>query len=668
MDVSGHFLNGAAQKARFNNTYRDGAQSLQGMKLSAEEFVNAHPSAGKMANGTVQSCGGMAYDQPARMDRDPNEFIQIINAAYPRATKAALFRNECGVSYERQPPDVIKEMIRQHAKAGVQAFQNFHGLNDTDRTGPVDRMVQEVGQEEGLDIYSVATICIEADNPNITLESCMDAARKRIEAGCRGFYLKSASGRVEPDFVRDLVGALMDEFPEQAVDVHVHETYGEAIPAYMAAIEAGAARNKSVGVDVLHPAIAGNTAQPDILKVRAAMLSHPDPKVNAMAPEVNMGAIEADMDSLLDLRMRYRDSETKYNPRLLEAMRKAKAPGGASAAVRGIPGLEANLSAVLGTKDWDEIQIVVYEMQAEILPRLGSPTQVTPYALMTTREAAFAVLRKAQGKDPLSDLTGPTVDYLVGRLGKVPETADPELVKMALKKANLEKPVDLSAEIPESGMEIARSKLNKRGITFPTHEDVLIAASVSEPANRDSGVDFVVRKTNGQLKPKKPAPLPFAHLLDMGLNGRTVESLKGVWMTDEKSPGVERKPALGPELLHTLGGPTAFEKLAQAVVTIARASGPLLLAERDVPEYLKKVEKQRQNEAREEIDSFYRAVDNYAAKNGLSQNEAAALNQIIEDMIAGKCAGEIGFGITSHISARRPQQNTESTCEDVAFA
>jgi hypothetical protein len=128
--------------------------------------------------------------------------------------------------------------------------------------------------------------------------------------------------------------------------------------------------------------------------------NHSNKTIRENVPPVNMDALEADTNTLLELRHRYRNSETKPNPELIKAMYKARAAGGASATLRAITGLEANLSAALGTKNWDEIQIAVYKMQAKILPRLGNPTQVTPYALMTTTEAAFAIIRASQGKDP----------------------------------------------------------------------------------------------------------------------------------------------------------------------------------------------------------------------------------------------------------------------------
>ncbi|MCC6598961.1 MAG: hypothetical protein IT559_09250 [Alphaproteobacteria bacterium] len=667
------------QKIRLNNTLRDSIQSLMGADVPAAAIAATHPNAGRMTigDGTLQTNGGTLYAVPASKDREPNEFINTINAAYPDAVKTALFRNECGVGYEASPYDVIKATLRAHAEAGVQVFQNFHGLNDTARMESVAHAVQELREETGLDISAQGGICIE-DNPNITLESCVKAAKELIESGHKGLYLKSASGRIDAGFVRELVTELLEQLPEQTIDIHVHDTYGEAIPAYMAAIEAAAARGKIVGVDVLHPAIAGNTAQPDILKMRDAILAHPDEKVRAGAPDVNMDAIEADRKSLLELRARYRDSETKYNPRLLSAMRAARAPGGASSTLRAIPGLEANLSAALGTTDWDEIQIAVYEMQAEILPRLGNPTQVTPYAMLTTTEAAFAVLRKAQGKDPLASLTGPTANYLAGGLGKVPESADPKLVSMALTQLKLDRPIDLSANPLPPGMETARAKLQERGIENPADEDVLIAAVLRNPANPNLGVDFVEKKHAGKLNPAGLRPLPRAYLEHTEREGLPVDNgqdkrqslLRESWMSGGVF-GIQKAPPLSRGFIEHIGGPAAFEELAQAVVTLQRHIQPPAFAMRPQPEYLMAVDKKYRDQARDIITDFHDRVGGYAQEHGFSHGAARHLNTIIQDMCAGKGISEINTGILAPFHARefaKPRQTpvVENTLRLVA--
>jgi pyruvate/oxaloacetate carboxyltransferase len=193
---------------------------------------------------------------PHAKGETPGDFVDTINAGYPDVVKTALIRGDCLFNYRRHSYDEIKLMVLQHAKAGVNVLLNFHGLNDTRMQASVARAANEVRAETGLDIVARGTICIE-DNPNITVQSGMKAAEELIVNGHQGFYLKSASGRLKPEFVGELVEALAKKYPEQSLDIHAHDTYGEAMPSYLAAIEAATKHNHSIGVDVLHPAIAG---------------------------------------------------------------------------------------------------------------------------------------------------------------------------------------------------------------------------------------------------------------------------------------------------------------------------------------------------------------------------------------------------------------------------
>jgi pyruvate/oxaloacetate carboxyltransferase len=541
---------------RFNNTYRDAIQSLFGTNVPAEEIVAAHPNAHKMGCASLQTCGGTFFDVFQRKGFDPGSSIETINAAYPGIKKTALFRGDCLLTYNRQPFDVIQAMVLEHAKAGVNVLQNFHGLNDTRMTAAVAESCRIAREDHGFDITAQGAICIE-DNPNVTLESCMQAARELVQQGHQGFYLKSASGRLDPEFVRKLVGALIEEFPEQSIDLHAHDLYGEAIPAYVAAIEAAVGRGHSIGVDVLHPAIAGNTAQPSITKV-IDTLRRAHGAIKENLPCIDVGPINTDKESLLALRFKYRDAEICPSARLLKAMYKARVPGGASATLRSIPGLEKNLQNALGTTDWEEIQLAIYEMQARILPRLGNPTQVTPYALMTTKEAAFAVLRQKMGLDPLSSLTPETVDYLTGALGRVPESVEPGLIALALKSKPRTQFVP-ATELP-SGLPAARAALAEAGVSDPTNWELLTAAVLKDQSSPKRGLKHVVGLRAGTVKPQIwPEP-------DFTAPGQRQAN----WIAKGRRPGLQ-PGSLRPSVAEVLKSNTyLLEAIAQDMVELDR--------------------------------------------------------------------------------------------------
>lgn len=635
---------------RFNNTYRDAIQSLFGTNVSSEEIVAAHPNAHKIGCTSLQTCGGTFYDIPERKGRDPSEFIKTLNDAYPGIKKTALFRGDCLLGYERQSFDVIMAMILEHARAGVNVIQNFHGLNDTRMTAAVAEACQIAREQHGFGIIAQGTICIE-DNPNVTIESCLTTARELISQGHKGFYLKSASGRLKPEFVRELVGKLIDEFPNQSIDMHAHDLYGEAVPSYMAAIEAAVEKNHSIGIDVLHEAIAGNTAQPSMQRMLELIKGHHNKKLAAQAPVIDAGALAQDADKLYALRYKYRDAEICPSPRLLEAMYKARVPGGASATLRNIPNLESSLQKALGTTDWEEIQIAIYKMQERILPRLGNPTQVTPYALMTTKEAAFAILREKVGSDPLSALSPDVAGYLRGELGRVPESAEPGLIKLALQSKGMSNPApfvaakDMPLRLPLAKQQLEEVFAEENIDGAPSEKDILHACVLTDPSDaakeklRDKrAFKHVIARRKNVLVPQIWPDVTF----------KTAErSLKGHWRVQGR-PGVNSAldSEIDQKILQVLKDNIAFlEQMALNVRAVSlyrharfseRHIEPLSGTHLGSADYESHALQQAQK-AREDIFDFTQRLPGVLMSAGVSPKEIQKNRRGINQLLANIC-------------------------------
>ena len=101
--------------------------------------------------------------------------------------------------------------------------------------------------------------------------------------GHHGFYLKSASGRLDPKFVYILTSNLYDKFPDQNITIHAHSTYGRAPACYIAAAMAATERGRIITMDVQHPALSGSTSQPSMNKMIGLIRNHPDKKINSNA-------------------------------------------------------------------------------------------------------------------------------------------------------------------------------------------------------------------------------------------------------------------------------------------------------------------------------------------------------------------------------------------------
>ena len=498
---------------KFQDVLRDAVQSLFGTNPSAKEIIDSYPTAHLTGTHAIQTGGGTFFDLFAKRGRNEWDEVEKLISHFRDlgVRQSALIRGDFLFGYEPQPYDVIRELVFEYAAMGMNVLQNFHGLNDARCLVGVAKAVAEA-QDAGYDIIAQGTICIE-DNPNVSVARCLTFADELVALGHAGFYLKSASGRLNPYFVYELVSALYRRFPGQDVTIHAHSTYGEAPACYMAATLAAIEQDRDITIDVQHPALAGSTAQPSMNKMVDLIRNYPDKRVSSNTPKLNIDAIKASMFSLYGLRFRYREFEASYNAELVDAMYDARTPGGASATLKSIPGLVDNLGRLLGTADnhvdWDQIQIEIYRMQATILRDLGQPTQVTPYAANTTGQAALSLWHRLEGRDKYHSLYPGVADYLVGRHGRVPASANPNLVKRALQQLELEKQEDyMPATDRVDGLPHAKDKLVAAGIARPTKRQIISAAML-----QDSGPfkveSHLVNCAMGRNKPMPPPVLPF---------------------------------------------------------------------------------------------------------------------------------------------------------------
>lgn len=515
-------------KAILDNTKRDAEQSLLGSEVPSSFAAKAHKNAASLTSGNLQTDGGTKWDLPVRNGRDPSKELKISQNAYSDVETTALGRASSLFAYHPQHPSVIKRFIPAVAKTGLNAIQNFHGQNDRKFTDPVDEQIVATAEETGLKFRSIATASIE-DNINYDEDKIIDFLRHRLSKGCKGIYLKSASGRVNPDKTRDLVERVMREFPDQEVGMHAHDTYGEAIPYYIAGAEAAAKMGKSIRLDGLHSALAGNTAQASMEDIRIAFLNHPDPKIQAMAPEFNQEAHDADDTALLEMRARWgATTEAKFDPETTDLSYEIRAPGGADAALKK---MAAN-TQVLSKYDWESfVKKAVFKMQKKIDAPLGEEIQITPFAKNKNAQALMSLeILVSQSKSDLEGKTSvqqlqvieakikdldavsflklmiheDTLRYINGELGDVPESMDPEIIEYALNK-NL-KPLEPVSYNEAKQMLVDVEILPPEAlqdIFDPTDEQewqILQTATLWEPGNRKRGLNHVKGILEGTIK------------------------------------------------------------------------------------------------------------------------------------------------------------------------
>jgi pyruvate/oxaloacetate carboxyltransferase len=537
---------------RFQDVLRDGIQSLLGTNPSAQEIIDAYPSAHLIGTDSIQTAGGTFFDLFAKKGRNEWEEVEKLISHFRQCgvKQSALIRGDFLFGYEPQPYDVIKELVLEYAKLGINILQTFHGMNDPRALVGIIKAVQEA-KKDGYNIIAQGTICIE-DNPNITVEGCLQFANELIDMGYQGFYLKSASGCLDPKFVYVLASALYDSFPDEDITIHSHSTYGMAPACYIAAAKAAVERGCVITMDVQHPALSGSTSHPSMNKMIGLIKNHPDMKINTNAPKLNIDSIKASMKSLLALRFQYRDYESSYSSKLIDSMHDARAAGGASATLKSVPGLVENLGRLLGKNnelaDWDSIQIAIYSMQSKILDDLGQPTQVTPYAANTTGQAAISLWHELEGRDIYHTLYPGIINYLIGLHGKVPESTNKDLVRKAIKLKNLYKIKEytISTDRPNA-LPLAKERLIKAGIKNPTIRQML---SLLLTGDQDHVLKCFLKKNKAQ----DPAEIPFYAQQPISIKKKYIAR-------DGKTPLRDIRDAV-----KSIGGMSCLQEIAERVL------------------------------------------------------------------------------------------------------
>jgi oxaloacetate decarboxylase alpha subunit len=525
-------------------TLRDAVQSLMATRASADEIIEAIEAIPEGVFSQVQSGGGTFFDLFHLNGRKEWEEVSKLLTYFKEKgiRQSALIRGDMLVGYKRYSQKTVDEFVMEYAKLGMNVLQNFHGLNDSNLTAKVAKAVKKA-QAAGYDIIAQGVICIE-NNPNVTIESCLAHARKLIEQGHKGFYLKSASGVVKPEFIEELMLRLHQEFPEEKMGLHIHSTYGYAEPGYIKAFKTALHSGIDLELDVQNHALSGNTAQASILDVHEMLLADPDESVRDYAAQMN---VDADKFTELDqntarLRNKYRDTELVYDKELYELLEKECVPGGELAALKST--YHEGLSPILQTTDWNTILKYITQVRSVVRKDLGYPTQVTPYAKITGDQAVQCLLnimigagsgeRKQEilsdlprylrseeaAKVMYSQLREGTVSYLTGGIGKVSKLANKELIALAREQMK-EKPKSYLREQWSKAV----NALKEVGIKTPAVQQILSGVLIQ------NGPAHVVKCANDNNEPKDvkvPSWTYHADIPSMELLAQDVLALKRI--------------------------------------------------------------------------------------------------------------------------------------------
>ncbi len=455
-----------------DTSFRDGFQSIYGAKVLVDDFIPALQAAVNAGIKHFETAGGARFQAPIFFcNENAFETMDKIRAAVgPDVKLQSLARGVNVVGLNSQPRDVIDLHAKMFAKHGVNVIRNFDALNDVNNLIDSAKSIKKHGL-----LHEVTITMMELP---YGCEGAHDVAfyekvlRNILDSGLPfdSLAFKDASGTSNPRKVYATVKMAREILGEGAhIRFHSHETAGTGLAAYLAALEGGAD-----GIDLAMKPVSGGTGQPDIISMWHAL----------KGTDYDLGL---DIKKVMETEEIFKECMKDYpispislavNPILIQA----PLPGGATA------------TTVNQLKDMgmlDKFPKLIANMK-EVVERGGFATSVTPVSQFYAQQSFL----NAISEHPWENANPGYAKMLLGYFGKTPCEPDPELVKWASEKLNMqpttEKVVDLNEKDPEKGLKAAEERLKAAGLPV-TDENLFIAAACKD-GNVDKGIDFLLGK------------------------------------------------------------------------------------------------------------------------------------------------------------------------------
>lgn len=427
----------------FNNTVlRDGHQSLAATRMTTPQMLPAARLLDTMGFGALETWGGATIDSCLRyLNENPFARLDQAKAAAPRTPQMMLLRGQNLVQYTSFPDDVVEAFVRCTATHGLDIFRVFDALNDVRNLRVPIRAIKAARK------HAQGVICYTT-SPVHTPTRLAALADELDELEVDSFCLKDMAGLLTPYVTHELVRAIKKRH-RQPVVVHSHDTAGFALASYQAAIDAGAD-----AVDVSVTPFANGTAQPDAVRMLAALAGHP------RQPQFDVEKLHEVSASLADVARELAPFMSAANDRVDSDTLKYQVPGGMLSNFRN------QLKELKMETRFNEVMAEI----PVVRQALGWIPLVTPTSQIVGTQA---MLNVKFGR--WVNLAQNTMDVALGKYGRAPGTIDPALLALSVKKSGQEPVTGRPADALAPRMPALREALAAKNIPVSDDNAVLFA-------------------------------------------------------------------------------------------------------------------------------------------------------------------------------------------------
>jgi pyruvate carboxylase subunit B len=458
-----------------DTTFRDGFQSVFGGRVLMDDFFPAVEAAKRAGVNHFEFGGGARFQSLYFYLREDafemmDKFRKIVG---PDANLQTLARGVNTVMLDTGSKELIDLHAKMFKKHGTTTIRNFDALNDVENLKYSGERISHHGlkHEVVVTMMDLPPGCHGAH----TTEFYEKTLREILDSGIPydSICFKDASGTSNPQKVFDTIKMARNLIPEGThLRLHTHETAGVSVSAYMAALEAGVD-----GIDMAAAPVSGGTSQPDILTMLHA----------TKGMDYDLGGLEIGKVLTYEKELQNCLSDYFMPPEatmVSPIIPFSPMPGGA---------LTANTQMMRDNDILDKFPEVIAAM-TEVVEKGGYGTSVTPVSQFYFQQALNNVM---QG--PWKAIAPGYGKMVLGYFGKTPVAPDPEVVKIASEKLDLEptteKALDLANADESKSLNTWIKVLKEENIEI-TEENIFIAA-----ACQDKGIAFL--KGEGELNVRK---------------------------------------------------------------------------------------------------------------------------------------------------------------------
>jgi pyruvate carboxylase len=440
-----------------DTTFRDAHQSLLATRMRTFDMLRIAPvyAYQHAALFSLEMWGGATFDTSMRfLQESPWDRLAELRERVPNVLFQMLLRAANAVGYTNYPDNVVREFVKESARAGIDVFRIF----DAGNWLPNLQLAIEAVRDTGM--LCEAAVCYTGDildpnRPKYNLKYYVGLAKELERRGANVLAIKDMAGLCKPLAARALVRALKQEVG-LPLHFHTHDSAGGQLASYLCAAEEG--------VDVVDCAMApfaGMTSQPSLNTLVEAL------RFTDRDTGLDFDRLQATADYWEAVRCYYRPFDSGQVAASAEVYRH-EMPGGQ------YTNLQQQAQAVgLGDR-WHE----VCRMYAEVNQLFGDIIKVTPTSKVVGDMALFLVANNLTPADVVEgtrELAFPesVVEFFEGKLGQQPG-GFPEAVQRRVLRGR--KPMEgrPGATLPPADFDATRARLEEQ-LHRPVHERELLS-------------------------------------------------------------------------------------------------------------------------------------------------------------------------------------------------